>query len=739
MTTAAKRPGSTARSTAPDPVAPATVSRTADGGVTVRAVRITEALKIDGRLDEKVYSTIPPISDFVQQEPREGAPATERTDAWVLFDDHNMYVSARCWDSHPEREVANEMRRDSNNIILNESFTIIFDTFYDKRNGLFFQTNALGALRDAMSTDEANQNTDWNTIWDVRTQRSDQGWTVEFIIPFKSLRYGPGTSQTWGINLRRIIGWKSEWAFLSNPPAYLGQRSIIAVSQAATLVGLEVPESRKMLEIKPYGISGLRTNLAAKEPFSNRGDKHVGSDAKYAVTKGLTLDLTYNTDFAQVEDDTQQVNLTRFNLQYPERRDFFLEGQGLFNFGNTGVGGGTSGNTPVLFFSRQIGLNDSAPVPIAGGGRLTGRAGAYSVGLLNIQAEDDPSSATNATNFSVVRLKRDLFRRSNLGMLFTRRQETVPTGRPAGDTFGIDGLYSVSPSLNVLGYYARTSTAGSKGRDDSHLLHFDYNTDRYGLQVEHLGVGTNFNPQVGFLRRTDFTRAFALARFSPRPAREHWKPVRRFVYEGSVEYIENNAGRLDFRDQEGRFLIEMINNDQLTVDYTRDYEFIPKAFPIATNVTVPVGGYTYDNLFTSYTLGMKRVLSGTVSFQQGQLYDGTKRTIGLSAGRIELSPQLAFEPSISANWVDLPGGRFTTTVVAQRTTYTINPRSFVSALVQYASASHAMSANARFRWEYHPGSEMFLVYSDGRDTTRPGFPGLVNRAFIIKVTRLFRL
>jgi len=738
----AARPRSTARSIAPPPIPPATVSRTADGGVTIRAVRIDEPLHIDGRLDEEVYTTVPAVSDFIQQEPHEGAPATEKTEAWVLFDDKNIYVSARCWDSHPEREVANEMRRDSNNIILNESFTIIFDSFHDRRNGLFFQTNALGALRDAMSTDEANQNTDWNTVWDVRTQRSDTGWTVEFIIPFKSLRYGPGSDQTWGINLRRIIGWKNEWTFLSPPPAYLGQRSIIATSQAATMVGLQVPESRRLLELKPYGISGLRTDRAANPAFTNKRDGDFGGDAKYAVTKAVTLDLTYNTDFAQVEDDTQQVNLTRFNLQYPERREFFLEGQGLFSFGNPGVGGGGgggSGNTPVLFFSRRIGLVGGRPVPIAGGGRLTGRAGPYSIGLLNIQTKDDVPSSSKQTNFSVVRLKRDVLRRSNIGLLYTRRAETVTGGIPAGDTFGIDALYSLSPSTNLTGYVARTQTPGLNGKDLSHQITFDYNTDRYGFQAQHLGVGTNFNPQVGFLRRTDFKRGFAFARFSPRPARTHMKPVRRFVYSGNVEYIENNEGRVDFREHEAQFQIEMVNGDGINLDYTNDYEFIPKPFDIATAVTVPTGGYSYQNLMASYTLGTQRTLSGTVSYQQGQLYDGTKKTIGISSGRLELSSQLALEPSLSANWVRLPWGTFTTTVLAERTTYTLNPRMFVSALVQYVSASHAFSTNARLRWEYRPSSELFIVYSDGRDTTGTGYPNLVNRAFIIKITRLFRL
>jgi hypothetical protein len=724
------------------------MTRSDDGGVTVRAVRISEEMHIDGNLDERVYSEIMPLEEFIQQEPHEGSPATERTQAWVMFDDRNIYISARCWDTHPEREVANEMRRDSSNIIQNESFTIIFDTFLDRRNGMFFQTNALGALRDAMSTDEANQNTDWNTIWDVRTRRSDQGWTVEFVIPFKSLRYGPGKEQTWGINLRRIIGYKSEWVFLSTPPAYLGQRSIIATSQAATLVGLEVPEGGRLLELKPYGISGMRTDLAAKNAFRNKTDKDFGGDAKYAVTKGLTLDLTYNTDFAQVEDDTQQVNLTRFNLQFPEHRDFFLEGQGLFSFGNLGVGGGgSSPNTPVLFFSRRIGLQNDKDriarvVPIAGGGRLTGKVGAYSIGVLNIQAEESKEAESQATNFSVVRLKRNVLRRSNIGLLYTRRTEGRG-GKPPGDTFGIDGLYSLSTALNVTGYYARTRTPGLNGRDHSHLVSFDYTDDRYGLQVQHLGVGTNFNPQVGFLRRTDFQRSFVQARFSPRPARNHWKSIRRFVYQGNIEYIQNNprpgdTARLEWREQEAQFLIEQLNGDQFSVDYTRDYEYLPRAFEISRGVSVPMGGYTYNNLQTSYTLGTRRFLSGTMSYQHGQLYGGTKQTIGVSAGRMEISSQLAFEPGVSINRVDLPYGRFTTSVLSERTTFTLSPRMFVSALTQYASGIRTISTNARFRWEYRPSSELFVVYSDGRDTSFNGFPTLVNRAFVVKINRLLR-
>ncbi len=726
------------RAAAPPPVAPLTISRTAEGGVTVRAVRIPQGLKLDGRLDEPYYLETPAIGDFIQQEPAEGMPATEKTEAWIFFDDTNVYISARCWDSHPERWIANEMRRDSVAILQNENFAVILDTFNDKRNGFAFQTTPLAAQRDSTVTDE-RQNVDWSTVWDVKTQRFEQGWTVEFAIPFKSLRYSSDPVQVWGINLRRIVRWKNEWTYLTAMPSYISNNGLFYVSLAATMVGMETPPSGLNLEVKPYGISGIRTDRKATPAFNNKVESDVGLDVKYGLSKSMTLDLTYNTDFAQVEDDTQQVNLTRFNQFFPERREFFLEGQGLFTFGgNANAFGGNAGNTPVMFFSRRIGLNNGQPVPIAGGSRLTGRLGNYSFGALNIQAREDEASRSRSTNFTVLRLRRQVLQRSNVGVLYTRRDETVDQGAPTGHTAGIDGLYSFSPALNVNAYYARTPKAGAGPDDSSYLTRFDYNPDRYGLLVERVKVGEDFNPEVGFLRRADFVRDFVQARFSPRPGKDRMKAIRRFIYQGGIEYIENNQGRLDFREQSGQFAIEFLNSDRLNVNYARTYEFIPRPFAIASNVTVPAGGYTYQSVLTSYLIGTQHALSGTVSFEQGSLYGGTKRTLGLSSGRTEITRQFALEPGFSLNWVSLPWGKFTSSVITERTTYTISPRMFVSALTQYSSSTQTLSINARFRWEYRPGSEMFIVYSDGRNTAAEGFPPIVNRAFVVKINRLLR-
>jgi hypothetical protein len=629
--------------------------------------------------------------------------------------------------------IANELRRDAQNISQNDNFAVSLDTFHDRRNGFLFQTTPLAAQRDTSITDE-KQNVDWSTVWNVRTQPFEGGWTVEFGIPFKSLRYGSSAIQTWGINFRRIVRWRNEVSYLSPVPSFLGQAGVLHISLNTDLEGVEMPPPGLNFEIKPYAIMGIRTDRTATPPFTNDMDRDLGADFKYGLSKSLTLDATYNTDFAQVEDDTQQVNLTRFNQFFPERRDFFLESQGLFTFGGAT---GTGSNTPVMFFSRRIGLNNGRPIPIAGGARLTGRIGASSFGMLNIQAREDEPSESPATNFTTFRFKRDVLRRSNIGVLYTRRDETSRNGAPTGHTIGMDGLYSLSPSINVTAYYARTEKSGVEDGNVSYLTRFDYNGDRYGLEAERLTVGASFNPEVGFVRRTDLVRDFAMARFSPRPSRDTMRAIRRFIYQGSIEYLENSAGRLDFREQSAQFGLEFVNTDRFTLDYARNYEFVPRSFEIA-NVTVPVGSYRYQNLLASYTLGTRRTLSGTISFQAGSLYGGDKRTMELRTGRLELSTRLALEPSASLNWGNLPLGKFNYSVVTERTTYTLTPRMFVSVLTQFNSSNHTVSINGRFRWEYRPGSELFVVYSDGRDTRLDGFPPVVNRAFVVKINKLLR-
>ena len=726
----------------PVPVPPAVIARDADGRATIRAVRLTTPLRIDGQLDEAVYASVPPISDFIQTEPAEGSPASERTEVWVFFDDEHVYIVGRCWETHPERMVANEMRRDNFGIVRNDNFAWSFDTFFDRRNGVLFEVNPIGGRVDGQVTNESQVNIDWNPVWDLATGMFDGGWVVEAAVPFKSLRYRPGRAQTWGLQVRRRSRWRNEISYLTPIPAAFGGRGHFQVSLSATLAGLEAPPGSKSLEIKPYAISDLTSDLAGTPVISNDLGADAGVDVKYGVTQNLTADITVNTDFAQVEADEQQVNLTRFSLFFPEKREFFLENQGLFAFGGAGAGPfGGGGETPILFYSRQIGLNEGREVPIDAGGRLTGRVGPFSVGVLNVQTRDEPVAAAPATNFSVVRLKRDILRRSSIGAIFTRRSMST-RGSGSNETYGLDATFAFYDNLDINTYWATTSTRGVGGDDLSYRTQLDYAGDRYGVQLEHLVVGTDFNPEVGFLRREDFERSFGSFRFSPRP--QGIAAIRKLSWEGRFDYITDRTGVLETRQAQGRFGIEFENSDQFAIEYTRSYEFLEEPFAIASDVTIPVGGYQFQDVLASLEFGRQRKLSGTVSVQRGIFFSGSKTALGFglggggSSGRLELTPQFSVEPGLSLNWIDLPEGQFTTKLVTTRTTYTFTPLMFVSALLQYNSSNDSVSANLRLRWEYQPGSELFVVYNEQRDTLTPRFPELENRAFIIKINRLFR-
>ena len=707
--------------------------------MTVRAVRLTGPLRVDGRLEEAVYTNVASMSDFIQNDPVEGQPATERTEVWILFDDDNVYVVARCWESRPERLVANEMRRDNTRIVSNDNFAWMFDTFYDRRNGVIFEVSAVGGRIDAQVTNEQQINLDWNPVWDVAVAKFEQGWAMEAALPFRSLRYRPGVAQVWGFQARRINRWKNESSYLTPLSAAQANRGHFRASLAATLVGLQAPGGSRNLEIKPYAIADLTSDLNARPQVTNDFSGDIGLDVKYGITQNLTTDFTYNPDFAQVEADEQQVNLTRFSLFFPEKREFFLENQGIFTFGGAGAGAfGGGGTTPVLFYSRQIGLSRGQEVPIDAGGRLTGRVGAFSLGVLNIQTDDLPEAGAAATNFSVVRVRRDLLRRSSIGALFTGRSVSI-AGTGSAETYGVDGLFSFYENLNINTYWAKTTTPGLGEDDLSYRAQLDYGGDRYGVQLEHLVVGDHFNPEVGFLLRDDFERSFGSFRLSPRP--QGIALIRKVTWEGRVDYITDRAGRLETRETQGQFGIEFENSDQFNATYTRSYEFLEQPFRIASGVIIPVGGYGFQDVQTGFTFGQQRRLSGTLSIQHGSFFSGDKTTVGVNQGRVELTPQFSLEPSYAYNRVDLPEGLFATHLVRTRTTYTMTPLMFVSALVQYNSSSDSLSTNLRLRWEYTPGSELFIVYNEDRDTDPlmpDRFSDLRNRAVVIKVNRLFR-
>ncbi len=730
----------------PAPVPPETITRDERRRPTIRAIKLDQPLHLDGKLDEEVYANTKPFGGLIQVAPDYGAESTEKTDIWVLYDQNNIYVAARCWDSAPpEQWVSNELRRDTNQLRQNDHFGVMFDTFYDRRSGFLFYTNPLGALADYSVVDEGGSNTDWNPVWSSHTAIFDGGWSVEMAIPFKTLRYRSGPNQVWGIQLRRSIRHKNEWTYLTPVPRNLaGPQAFNRISAGGTLVGLDLPPASRNVEIKPYVVSKLTTDRVRKDPINNKFEPDIGGDAKYGVTANLTADFTANTDFAQVEIDEQQVNLTRFNLLFPEKRDFFLEGRGVFDFARGGSSGGIGGfsgvdnagaDTPYLFYSRRIGLNSGAVIPITAGGRLTGKVGKFGLGLMNIQTGAETTTKTPDTNFTVFRIKRDILRRSTVGAMFTNRSASALFPTKSNQGYGVDAAFSFYQNVALAAYYAKTKTPGLKSDDDSYQGRFDYAADRYGARVEYLKIGDNFNPEVGFLRRANVKRSYSSLRFSPRPKSS--KHVRKYTFQGNVEYLENGAGFLESRQQTGTFNIELNNSDRFNIDVNKNLDVLTTPFRVSGVLPIPVGSYDYNDAIATYMFGQQRRLSGNVSLQKGQYYNGHITTFGLASSRVSITKRLSYEPSFSVSRIELTAGKLITRLIRSRADYGFSPRMFASALLQYNSTDRTFSSYLRYRWEYRPGSELFVVWTDEHDTRVNG-TGLRNRAIVLKITRLVR-
>jgi len=376
-------------------------------------------------------------------------------------------------------------------------------------------------------------------------------------------------------------------------------------------------------------------------------------------------------------------------------------------------------------------------VPILAGGRVTGRIGRYQLGLINMQTREDATANAKPTNFSVVRVRRDFLRRSSIGVLATNRSESQLRPGTSNQFYGVDGNFAFFNNLLFNTYWARTQSEGVASLETSYRTQMDYSGDRYGLQLERLNVDPNFLPEVGFLRRTDMRKNYGLARFSPRPRNN--RVVRKYYYVGQFTYIEDSAGRLSTRLADGAFDIELQTSDRFTVGVVDDYELIPRAFSIGP-VRIPAGSYQFTTGRIGYTFGQQRPVSGAVLYEQGEFYDGDRKALTFNRARINLSSRFQLEPSVTLNWLDVPTGKATTTLVSSRITYTMTPLMFASALVQYNSTTNTVSVNARLRWEYRLGSELFIVYNEERFSDAPSLvtPGLQNRAFIVKVNRFFR-
>jgi len=702
-------------------------------GPTATAHAVATPPVIDGRLTDPAWQEAEPVTGFVQRELHEGAPITERTEVRIVTDGEALYVGAWLYDTDPRGIVAGEKVRDGD-ITKSDYFGVLLDTYHDRQNGFVFTTTPAAIEYDAQVVSEGEGggiqlpgqtramagslggfNLNWDGTWTVATSVDSAGWYAEFRIPFTTLRYGAGESQTWGLNLVRSIRRKNEEAFWSFIPR---QFSLMKISRAGTLEGVRVP-SRRVWTVTPYALAGTERNFGVDPEARRRAD--AGGEIKYGVTPSLTLDLTYNTDFAQVEVDEQRTNLTRFPLFFPEKRPFFLENAGIFSAGTP--------QAVDLFFTRRIGIDTlGQPVPIVGGGRLTGRVGPFTVGGLEIFTEHQA--------YSVVRLQRELAARSRIGVIAVQRLATAQSG-DWNRVYGVDGRIGIRDAWTIDWWGAASAVPGPDRDATSYSARLGYETGSWSNLARVIQVGSGFDPEVGFLNRAGGYRFYE--------ATVMWKkrlPGSTWLKDWHPHVGYRGYYGLDGYRQEDRIHIDITewytsSGANLGPEVNIEHQGLQQPFAIARNVTLPVGAYDYTSVGFDAATNPSAPLSLNLRADVGGFYNGTRR-----GGSVTVAARHASSVTTSLlleyNDVRLDQGTFTRTLTAARIAYFFTPRVLFQTLVQYSNQARVWTANARFGWLGTAGTGLFVVVNEGQEAdgffqwNRPQA-----RSLIVKYTRQF--
>jgi hypothetical protein len=712
-----------------------------------RASVVTVAPAMDGDvLGDSAWSSAVPMSGFWQEQPFEGQPSTERTEVRMVVTADTLYIGVVCYDSDPAGIIVSDARRDAP-LDDTDSFRLILDTYRDRQNGFVFGTNPAGIEYDGQVTNEGQGggglsnaqmqmggsgsgfNLNWDGAWEVRARISAIGWSAEFAIPFKTLRYPAGPEQVWGVNFQRNIRRRNERSYWAPIPR---QFTITRLSLAGSVEQVRVPAFRN-LKFIPYVLGSVVESGPVPVAATWSGD--AGFDVKYNLTPSLTLDATVNTDFAQVEVDDQQVNLDRFNLFFPEKRPFFLENAGFFAVGNPGE--------VDLFFSRRIGIApDGKPIAILGGGRVSGKVGDWNVGLLNMQTNDvDPTetqAAVPSNNFAVIRLNRELPNRSQFGVLFTNRAGFGDYARAddSGRTYAVDGRWGIGLQTFISGFVAATEGDG-KPADTAFNLRSRTNTRRVDLDFGYQQVGDDFNPEVGFLTRGGYRKPDMriMTRFRPKDlwglqeVRPHASYRSFWGFDGFQETMYTHLdNHWQFRNA-----YEVHTGMNLTTEGVRT------PFEIYPGIVVPPGTYDHAEGQFVFQTNLGAPASYYLQTYIGGIFGGSRVTTNHTV-RLRVGETFTTETSYSLNDVDLPWGHFRTNLIRSRINYSFTPRSFVQSLVQYNDRADLWSMNIRFGWLQAANTGLFIVYNDTRylyDLIER--PERKDRSLIVKFSRMFDL
>lgn len=705
-----------------------------------RAHVITKAPVIDGRLDDAEWRDGEPFRGFVQREQSEGAPVSERTEIRLLTDGEALYVGAWLYDREPSGIVPGEKIRDVT-LTNSDYIAIMLDTYQDKQNGFLFATTPAGIEYDGQIVREGEGggvmqtgqnraqagamggfNLNWDGSWRVATSRDSAGWYAEFRIPFSTLRYGGASVQSWGLNIARMIRRKNEESFWSFIPRHF---NLYRMSMAGTLEEIAVPV-RKVATITPYVLGSATRDFVTQSEAKFPAE--WGADIKYGLTPSLTLDLTYNTDFAQVEVDEQRTNLTRFPIFFPEKRPFFLENAGVFSAGTP--------QAVDLFFSRRIGIDNGTPVPIIGGGRLTGRVGSTTVGAMQIFTDDAPGGTQAGQSYTVLRAVREVSRRSRVGVMGVQRM-TTDSSASYNRTVAVDGRLGLGDAWTVDWWGAATKTPGRTGNDLGYSARAAYTTRDWNNSLRYLEVGGDFNPEVGFMSRPAGYRFYDISfmRYVRKPEWawfRQWNPHTSYRgYYGMDDFYQSGQFHIDLSE------IEFSSGARFGPELNVYHEGLQQDFAIADNVILKPGGYDWASVGLDWSTDPSKDLSMVLRGDFGPFYTGTR-----NGGSVTVTARkgATISSSLLLDYQDvtLDEGAFTRSLVGLKAAYFFTPRIFIQTLTQFNNQQQVWTANARFGWLNTAGTGLFVVFNDGEQADsffswqRPR-----SRSLVVKYTKQF--
>ena len=697
------------------------------------AHRAFGSIEIDGNLNEPDWQEATPVGQFRQVEPDAGEPMTLPTEVRILYDAENIYFGFTCFDSDISKLIANDMQRDARELHENDNVFLILDTYNAKRSGFAFRLNALGAVQDtAINNSGDSFNRDWDAVVDCQSQIHSDRWTSEISIPFGQLRFKESEQMTWGLNLSRGIRRTNEEGTWAPVPSSYGGRAKYRTAYMGNLVGLEGIKPKKQIELLPYILPGVSR---VEEDDETDGEFEMGLDLKYGVTTNLIADLTLNTDFAQVEADEEQVNLTRFSLFFPEKRPFFLEGAGLFDFG---VPRPSFRRPPpfLLFYSRRIGIEEGHAIPIIGGGKITGKMGPYGLGLLNVFTNDfhtdesitDPDEIVDVprTNYSVLRMTRDLFSGSRVGLIAINKQDSENYNRAGG----LDFSYRPADRLEIRGLWARTADSEEDvGNGDAWYIGSNWRDDLFDLSAGYTDIGDNFNPEVGYVRHQGSRRVHSEMQYTPRPRKFG---IREIQAGPEVDYILTQENELETLDITLESRIELNNGERITFQVRRTEEHLEEDFDVYDDIIIPVDEYEFNWVRVMVETDESKMFAGRFGVEVGDFYDGTSRGFEVDAG-FKPNGRFVLETQYQFARVELPVGSFDAHVLASRAVYSFSTRFFAKLFAQWNSADDVVSTNFLLNYIYRPGSDFYLVFNQVFDEDN-GTIGLSESTLVGKMT-----